>query len=115
MKKRIKIWIRRYGPAEIIAVFGALIGGTVINILSHNALLTALGGTLSKLVRNLLLEFGPAEYLDSFVIRPFYMYIFPKIFNNLVLGLIIGKFAADITFYIPTIISFELKNKFLKD
>ena len=28
-------------------------------------------------------------------------------------GLVVGKLTADITFYIPTIIAFELRNKFL--
>ena len=70
---------------------------------------------LLKTIRNLILEFGTGEYLDSFFIRPFAMYIFPKLLNNLTLGIIVGKFAADAIFYIPTIISFELKNKFLEE
>lgn len=145
MKIKIKIWLKRYLVAEIFAILGALIGGILINIIFHNNILTALSATwgenigyygiivirdlhrlklkhskitviiFGKLIRNLLLEFGPAEYFDSFIFRPFTMYIFPLILNNLYLGLIIGKFAADVTFYIPTIISYELKNKFFKE
>ena len=63
---------------------------------------------------HLLLEFGTAECFDSFLFRPLFMYIFPLILNNFVLGIIVGKFAADVTFYIPAIISYELKKKHLK-
>ena len=63
----------------------------------------------------MVLEFGTAEFLDSFVIRPFTMYIFPLLTHNLVLGLLVGKFVADIIFYIPTIIAYELRVKFGKD
>ncbi len=143
MKAKIKVWLTRYIPAEIFAVIGVIIGGTVVNAVFHNSILIALGATwgenigyygtiilrdlkrlkekhkkitkliVIKLIRNLLLEFGPSEYFDSFIVRPFAMYIFPLILHNLYLGLIVGKFAADITFYIPTIISYELRNKFL--
>jgi len=68
-----------------------------------------------KIIRNMILEFGTGEYLDSFVIRPTAMYFFPKLVGNMILGLFLGKIAADITFYIPTIIAYELKKKYLKD
>jgi len=136
MKTKIKNWIKRYGPAEIFGLIGAVSGGMIANILFKSFIITALGGTWGenlgyygsiiikdfkkqknffKILRNLLIEFGPAEYFDSFLIRPFSLYIFPKLLNNLPLGLVIGKFAADFLFYIPTIITYELKNKFLKD
>jgi hypothetical protein len=142
---KIKYWLKRYGPAEVMGFIGAVSGGMITNILFGNSVVTALGGTwgenisyygtvilkdlkkqkekhfklsfkiIIKLLRNLILEFGPAECFDSFLIRPFTLYIFPKILNNLPLGLIIGKFAADFIFYIPTIIAYELKNKFIKE
>lgn len=68
-----------------------------------------------KDVRNLILEFGPAEFLDTLVIRPALMFIFPKIIGNLAIGIFIGKITADITFYLPTIIAYELKKKYLKN
>lgn len=142
MKSKIKSWLKRYLVAEIFAIFGALIGGISINIISRNAIFTAFGATwgenigyygiilfndlkkhrskfthivLLKTLRNLILEFGPAEYLDSFVVRPFTMYFFPGILNNLTLGLIVGKLSADIIFYIPTIVSYELRKKILPE
>lgn len=145
MRRRVKSWLNRYLPAEIFATIGALIGGVVVNSIFHNAVLTALGGTwgenlgyyitvvlrdirslhkkhkkfalsaVIKLLRNLVFEFGLSECLDSFVVRPFAMYIFPIILHNLHLGLIAGKLAADITFYIPTVVSYELKNKYVEE
>ena len=145
MKAKIKTWSKRYLLAEIAAVFGALTGGIITNVIFNNSILSALGATwgentgyygtivfrdligrkteqkkinfitLLKITRNIVLEFGPAEFFDSFFIRPFAMYFFPKLLNNFALGLLAGKFAADFVFYIPTIISYELRTKFLKD
>ena len=64
-----------------------------------------------KNLRNIVMEFGPAEFLDSLIIRPLAMWYFPILLGNFPLGIIIGKFAADIVFYIPTIISYELMKK----
>jgi len=143
MKEKIIVWVKRYAPAEVFGLTGTLIGGIVTNIAFHNTFLTALGSTLGedigyygtiivrdilalqkkhkrltlslciKLFRNLIIEFGFSEYLDGFIIRPAAMYYFPLLLHNLYTGLIVGKFAADVTFYIPTIISYELRNKFL--
>ena len=145
MKVKIKKWINRYLLAETSAVIGTLLGGILTNMIFHNRVFTALGGTwgenigyysiivlkdirrsreihnkitfiiLIKTIRNLFVEFGPAEFLDSFFVRPFFMYVFPKILNSLSLGLIAGKFSADLVFYIPTIILYELRNKLLKE
>ena len=68
-----------------------------------------------KNLRNWILEFGPAEVIDSFMIRPFFMWLFPILLNNFPLGIIIGKTAADIIFYIPAIIVYELRKKHLID
>ena len=70
---------------------------------------------LYKNIRNILVEFGPAEVLDSFVIRPFWMWVLPTLLNNFTLGIIVAKFAADITFYASAIMSYELRKKYLKD
>ena len=68
-----------------------------------------------KNLRNLLLEFGPAEFFDSLFVRPFCMYTFPLILGNFGLGIFAGKIIADVIFYIPTIIAYELKKKHLID
>lgn len=145
MNVKIREWVKRYGLAEIYGLIGALIGGVFCQRIFQNSVMSALGGTwgenlgyygaiilrdlkyqrklhgivdltsILKIIRNIVIEFGPAEYLDSFLIRPFMMYIFPSVTNNLMIGLILGKFAADMIFYIPTIISYELKKRFLND
>lgn len=68
-----------------------------------------------KTLRNLVLEFGFSELLDSFIIRPFCMYWFPIWLPNYVMGIFIGELAANIIFYIPTIIAYELRKKYIKE
>jgi hypothetical protein len=64
-------------------------------------------------LRTLALEFGVAELIDSLLIRPALMYYFPIWLDDLTLGVLLAKVAADVTFYIPAIISYELNKKYL--
>lgn len=68
-----------------------------------------------KLLRNLVAEFGFSEFLDSFIVRPFCMWVFPIAIGNFALGIIVGKIIADLIFYLPTIIAYELKKKHLDE
>jgi hypothetical protein len=143
--KKLTEWLKRYVPAEVFAFIGAVTGGLAGHYLFHNEIVTALCGTwgenvgfygkilyrdvqerrkrdekitglgMLKVLRNTVVEFGIAEYLDSFLIRPFAMYFFPRALGNVALGLVVGKFAADITFYFPTIFFYEVRKKYLKD
>jgi hypothetical protein len=61
------------------------------------------------LLRNILFDFGLAELMDSLLLRPFCMYIFPIWLRNYPLGILVGKIASDIVFYLPVIISYELR------
>jgi hypothetical protein len=70
--------------------------------------------TFYKNARALFVEFGIAEVFDSFLIRPFLMFYIPRLLGKLSLGIIIAKFLADITFYVPAIISYELSKKKLR-
>jgi len=67
-----------------------------------------------KNVNNIIIEFGFSEILDTFFVTPFFMYLFPLIINDIVIGTLIAKYASDIVFYIPTIIAYELRKKHLK-
>jgi hypothetical protein len=67
-----------------------------------------------KTFRNLSLEFGFSEILDSLIVRPFFMYIIPLMISPFSLGILIAKIVADIIFYIPTIIAYELRKKHLR-
>ena len=100
-----------------IGYFGTILIQDIVLAISE---LQAVGTKYSlkvfyKNVRALLVEFGIAEVFDSFFIRPTLLYFFPLWMGNRTLGTVVAKFAADITFYIPTIISYELsKKKFRK-
>lgn len=71
--------------------------------------------TFYKNVRALFVEFGIAEVFDAFLIRPTLLYYFPVWLRNLPLGVVVAKFTADITFYVPAIISYELSKKKLRN
>ncbi len=57
--------------------------------------------------RSVAIEFGPAELIDSIVIRPLAYYVGPMLFDNLVAGWVFGKFFSDIGFYALAICSYE--------
>ncbi|MCD4790411.1 MAG: hypothetical protein K8R37_10450 [Bacteroidales bacterium] len=63
--------------------------------------------------RNLIVEFGPAEILDVLAVRPFFMYLIPKLTGEFLLGTFIGKMIADVIFFIPAIIMYEVRKKHL--
>ena len=66
---------------------------------------TALSHLLA--VRSLTIEFGPAEVIDSLLVRPALIYAAPLMLNNVVIGWIVGGFVADVTFYVFAIGSYE--------
>jgi len=72
------------------------------------------GIAILHLVKSMLLEFGPAEVIDSFFLRPFFMYYFPVLIHNYPIGILVGKLAGDITFYIPVTMSNRLRAIFKK-
>ncbi len=136
-------WGCRYLPAECVAIVCAIIGGVAAHNAFDNPVLTALGGTwgetagyyammlrtemnaqcaaagpsvfanLLHAIRNLLVEFTGAELLDSLFIRPAAMYALTAATGNLLLGLLLGKLTSDVTFYIPAIIAYEVRKKYL--
>jgi len=145
LQLKINEWLKRYLVAEILAIASAILGGLLIDSLFKNPVLTALGATwgenigyygkvlfseikarlkidskitfpgIYKTCRNMIVEFGPGEILDSFLIRPVTMYYFPKLTNSLTLGLFLGKISADVVFYFFTIIAYEFRKKVFKD
>ncbi len=66
-----------------------------------------------KVLRNLIVEFGPAELIDLLVVRPFFMYLIPKLMSDFIIGTFIGKLIADVLFYLPAIIMYEIRKKHL--
>ena len=128
---RITIWVRRYLPAELGGITGALLGAWAITALTSSAPMAALAATSADmavyyaiiiirdlragthrsarvLLRHIALEFGPAELLDSLLIRPTALYIGITMLPNLTVGIIAGQATANLGFYVLTIISYEL-------
>jgi len=85
-------------PANVSGLFGAVRQTTAF---------------LSYLSRNLLLEFGAAELLDPFILRPALLTLALHLIPDLPLALMAGKLSADLIFYTVTIGSFELRKKIL--
>jgi hypothetical protein len=143
LKDKLAEWTRRYVPAEGVGIICALISGIAASRMLGNPAVTALAGTwgeavgyyaamlvtelrqrgvsagrasihdVLRAIRNLLIEFSGAECLDGLFIRPAAMYAFAAWSGNLVAGLLLGKIAADILFYFPTIVAYELRQKYL--
>ena len=80
----------------------------------HAAGLAYTGRTLLRNLRALVVEFGLAEVFDSLLIRPALMYYLPRAVSSLSGGILLAKILADITFYVPAIISYELSKKRLR-
>jgi hypothetical protein len=124
--RRAGVWLRRYGPAELLALLGALAGfalgeaawGTVTagavcaavgdNVAYYGLLLAREARALGVLAaaRALVVEFGPAEVLDGALIRPTCMALAVAALGPVV-GVVVGKLAADLVFYIPVIVTYE--------
>ena len=68
-----------------------------------------------KDLRNLIIEFGPSEILDVLAVRPFFMYLMPKVMGEFVLGTFVGKMIADVVFFIPAVVMYEVRKKHLND
>jgi hypothetical protein len=136
MSTHFQTWIRRYLPAEAISLIVAMLAGAAAAMLSSTnpafiAIAGAWGETTSyyatMLLRerranprqrlwqtlwNLAVEFGIAEALDSLLLRPTLMYVTGQMVSDARLGVLIGKLAADVVFYIPTVIAFELRQHY---
>jgi hypothetical protein len=121
-------WIRRYGPAELAAVLGALAGYLVMELATGNHAAAAYGAAigdnlayygvmlarearahgLAPAVRRLAVEFGPAEALDFAVVRPGCTAIATAALGAAA-GVLVAKVVADLLFYVPVIATYELR------
>ena len=66
---------------------------------------------MPAVIYELVLEFGTAEALDSLFLRPALMYAGVALAPNTAIGIAAGKLTANVIFYVPTIISYELLNR----
>lgn len=58
-------------------------------------------------LRSVAVEFGPAEVVDSLLVRPLAFYYGPILFGGNVAGWIFAKVVADVGFYVLAIFSYE--------
>ena len=102
---------------ENIGFYGTMIFQEVSESIAKHRQLNKNYGFLSfgKDIRNIFLEFGLAETADSLFVRPAIMFFTLSVIDNLQLGIFTGKIIADVIFYIPTVISYELRKKHLID
>jgi hypothetical protein len=80
---------------------------------SNYSLLKRASRAIAAASTNLLVEFVPAEVLDSFIIRPYLMYLAPQHIHPYPVGFLVGKFSADILFYALAIVGYEARKHWL--
>ena len=103
-----------YGGAmgENVGYYGVIIGREVVR--DRRAAEAAdrrygMAGA-ARTARNLLFEFGVAEVLDSAVLRPHAMGLGVRLLGRAA-GVVVGKLAADVAFYVPVICAYELRRQ----
>jgi len=145
IKRKLDEWVKRYLWIEIIAILTAVVSGNISQLIFNNLIISAFIATwidtityyglmayqdlrlrkkkdkklrsLSyiKVLRNLLLEFGPAEYFDNVILRPFFLATTPYFISDYSIAIIVGSIIASIIFYIPTILGYEIRKSIFKD
>jgi hypothetical protein len=126
----VREWLWRYGPAEAAATAGAVGAAIAVGPWAPAAVIAYAGaigeglgfyavilvrelrrcpGPRRRTVAGLLVEFGPAEIADTVAVRPLAMYLGPLLIGHLAAGVLAGKLAADLVFYVLAIAGYELR------
>jgi hypothetical protein len=127
------LWLRRYGAAEIAGTLGSYLGFYAVALAGGGPVLSAYGAAVGenigfygivggrdlaalpaprtnasmlRLARNLLTEFGTAELVDFLIVRPGVTWLAVAAFGP-VIGVVVGKLAADAIFYTIAVTAFE--------
>lgn len=127
-RRGILFWMKRYLPAEILGTASMLAAGLAVTLWTDAAAAVALAALLGETVgfyavlavsvyreqrssassrrravartgMLLIAEFGPAEVLDTLLIRPIALVAGVWLLTDPVWGLLAGKIVADIVFY----------------
>jgi hypothetical protein len=119
----VSLTVRRVTGDGIAAAYGGALGESVgysSVIILRDYLAAARGARAAgrllgardagKITTGLIAEFGPSAFLDTFVVRPFAMGVGMRLIGPQ-LGLIAGKLAADIFFYLPVILIYERRKR----
>ena len=148
-RRKVREWLERYIPAEILGTLVASIAAWSAFSRTHSYLIAAGSGwagegvgfygyfIVAELVRssqktrdatlfhhiiqaitqastNLLVEFAPAELLDTFIFRPFLLYLLPQHIHPYALGFLVGKFSSDLIFYAAAIVGYEARKRWIR-
>ncbi len=127
-RRGLAFWIARYLPAEIVGTAAMILAGFGITAWTTNPVAIAAAALVGEIIgfyavlavtiyteqshvavgwrraigrTGLLLvaEFGPAELLDTLLIRPAAMLLGVWLLPDPILGLVAGKVVADVVFY----------------
>lgn len=130
---KLQEWLRRYGPPELAAIITVVLTANATIFLTGSVVLAALlapwaenlvfysivvwrdsrlsanrsFSALSRLIAKTFVEFGPAEYIDSLIVRPALLAFLPLLVQNYSLAILSAALLANISYYIPVIISRE--------
>lgn len=114
-------WFSRYGLAELFGTAGSYAGFWIVAALAGSLAAASYGAAFGEnvgfygcimvrellirrdrpfrmIVSNMFYEFGTAELLDFFIVRPSATYLAVSMLGDAA-GVITGKIAADIVFY----------------
>lgn len=131
---RAGVWLRRYGPPELLGTAAALLAAALAHALTGSTVAAAVAANWAEgllyygwifardlraagpptarsaaaTLRAMVLEFGPAEILSLVLVRNATLYAGMAYLPSLSAGVLVGKGVADILFYLPTILSYEL-------
>ncbi len=134
---RVREWIGRYLVAELAGLTTALLAALAVTSWDADQLVVAAYASalgegvgfyagflvvrylreeidgpprrrIAVIVAAAVVEFGPAEIVDTVLIRPAAMYLASWATGNVVVGVLIGKVAADVVFYGLAITSYEM-------
>lgn len=94
-----------YALVVVRGIRGHLASPRVARVRGRSAR-AALAGALT--LRGMLAEFGPAEVLDTFLLRPALLVAAAAWLGPTPTGWLVGKLMADVAFYVVAIASFEL-------
>ena len=128
---RISEWFHRYAVAEVTGLVCALVAAIAVGRTAGPAA-AAIAGTLGegvgfygvillrdvrrhgatwRVARGLVVEFGLAEVGDTLAVRPLAMYGATVLAGDTLVGVLVGKVAADVVFYTVAIAGYELRKR----
>ncbi|KQX07860.1 hypothetical protein ASC59_09110 [Leifsonia sp. Root1293] len=135
------MWVARYLVPELLGTVAALVAAWGVYEATQSLAAAAIAGTLAETVgyysvivvrtvrghaatngpvatswltiRSLGAEFGPAEVVDTVLVRPLLLWAVPAAWGASPFAWLVGKLASDVVFYAITITSFELGKRII--